>query len=303
MRIEYKDISKLLGYEPTVYRGGGHHLSTAGKRTPYIPGIGVIREYQFNRPVNERVGELLEQIGFRTVNVSPEQATEVTLGKRAQIVNNDFRKQQKKYPKLAWYELGVGVSIHYNAYNGIFDKKRGGFSTFHNKRSAYGKKLAQFINEEMAKGTSQINRGLKTNNLAMTRDTYPAYCLVECGFMDMKTEAVRMLDKDFQEECAIEIVRGICRYFGYEYDDLVTIIPEPVKESINKHHDTQRRFMKKMYEQVVEMLSEGMRDEYKLEEISLFLAELLDAAIEDIHSLKQQVEEINYEQKGYKEAN
>ena len=58
-----------------------------------------------------------------------------------------------------------------------------------------------------------------------------------------------------------------------------------------------------MYEKVLEIIEGQMKDEYKLEEIAIFLAELLDAAIDDIKVLKEQVQELKYEQTGYKEDN
>lgn len=91
--------------------------------------------------------------------------------------------------------------------------------TYHYPGSSKGRKLAQCIHEFVIKGTPQKNRGIKTANFYVLRNTRMPAVLVEYGFMDDPglREARLMINENFQRECARETAQGICKYFGVPY--------------------------------------------------------------------------------------
>jgi N-acetylmuramoyl-L-alanine amidase len=105
------------------------------------------------------------------------------------------------------------ISIHYNAGGGV------GVETFHYPGSTKGKKLASLVHKYVREGTKQKDRGVKSANFQVLRETHMPACLVEYGFMDdpSRTEAKRMIDTSFQKECAVETAKGICEYFSVKY--------------------------------------------------------------------------------------
>lgn len=186
-------MSKLVCVDP------GHGINTPGKRTPVIPELGrSIKEYEFNKPVAYYLRQELERCGFKTMlaTIDDNDTPLSTRTNRANAANAD-----------------IYVSIHYNAGGGQ------GVETYHYPGSTNGRRLAQCIHKYVIQGTPQRDRGVKSANFHVLRETRMPAVLVEYGFMDDPglIEARRMLDPAFQRECAVETAKGICEYFGVPY--------------------------------------------------------------------------------------
>lgn len=179
----------------------GHGLNTPGKRTPLFPDGSHIREWQFNHPTALKLGELLLSNGFEVVYVSPgeEDTPLATRTVRANQVQAD-----------------LFVSIHYNAATGSWGSANG-IETYHHPSSTKGQKLAELVQKELIRETGRRDRGVKTANFHVLRETTMPAVLVECGFMDFLEEARLMLDEEYQLICARAIAKGICAYAGVEY--------------------------------------------------------------------------------------
>jgi N-acetylmuramoyl-L-alanine amidase len=228
-----KNIATLLGYTPTLYIDDGHGMETAGKRTPVMPDGSIIRENEFNRPTANKLEAMAKAVGFRVVQSAPE-LNEPGLTVRSTRINTDYAAQRKVYPAVPWDKLAVGVSIHFNAFDGVMDSKgrQGGVDVFYHATSAPGKQLATIVLKHLVQGTPQVNRGIKDNNLHMTRETTPVFIICECGFMDVLKEAQLMKNEAFQTECATEILAGVCEYYGHNLEDLRTAPAVPAKTPI-----------------------------------------------------------------------
>lgn len=177
----------------------GHGANTPGKRSPIIPELGrAIRENEFNKSVVNLLDQELKRCGFRTLLVAPTDE-DTPLVTRTALAN---RNKADAY-----------ISVHYNAGGGS------GVEIYCYPGSAKGKKLAQLIHKHVKGGTPQRDRGVKSANFHVLRETKMPAVLIEYGFMDdpQLIEARRMLDPSFQKECAIETARGICEYFGMRY--------------------------------------------------------------------------------------
>lgn len=189
-------MSKLVALDD------GHGLETAGKQTPVIPELGRrIKENEFNHPTKLKLMDVLFRCGINYVDVAPGQ-TDIPLKERTDIANNA--------------KADIFVSIHYNAYKGVWGD-HGGIETFHYPTSTNGKKLAGMVQAELAKASGLKNRGVKSDNFHVLRETNMPAILCECGFMDNLEEAMLMLDEGYQWKIAEAIGKGICEYFGLVY--------------------------------------------------------------------------------------
>jgi len=191
----------------------GHGMETAGKRTPYIPELGrVIKENEFNREVVKYLNQELIRCGFKTLLTAPND-TDTSLAERVRKANNA--------------KVDLFISIHFNASDGVFhggSKDPEGFSAhvyLGNKNTKSGQ-FGKIVLKHLSAGTPQKNRGLVEQNLYVTRKTKMPAVLLELGFMDNKREALLMLNVAFQRECAMEIAKAVCEFYGVRYVSGIT---------------------------------------------------------------------------------
>ncbi len=187
----------------------GHGMETAGKRTPNNPDGSFMRENEFNRAVVDKLISHLKRNGFDVLHVSPGD-TDIPLKTRTDLANNTI---DNGFGRRA----DIYVSVHANAMGSAWNAKAKGIETFYHEGSKEGKKFAKVIQDNLMKGTLMVNRGLKTANLHVTRESKMPAVLVECGFMDNPVEAVLLKSEEYRAECAEELAKGICEYFSRKY--------------------------------------------------------------------------------------
>jgi N-acetylmuramoyl-L-alanine amidase/LysM repeat protein len=182
----------------------GHGMNTAGKRTPHIPELGrFIHENEFNKEVVRYLDAELKRCGFKTLLTAPTDA-DTSLGERVRKANSA--------------NVDLFISIHFNAFDGTFSGANPeGFSAHVHSTQYKSADFARITLKYLAQGTKQQNRGLKQQNLYVTRETKMPAVLFELGFMDNKREALLMLNKSFQKECAVEIAKAVCEFYGVSY--------------------------------------------------------------------------------------
>ena len=191
-----------------IARDDGHGLAplTPGKRTPFIAEIGrFIPENEFNKAVCHLLGEELHRCGFRTIETAPGDADH-SLASRVKRANDA--------------NANLFISIHYNAIDGKFDgpgKDPEGFSAHIDPSGGQSLKFAQVALKHLANGTVQKNRGVVKQQLYVTANTNMPAVLFELGFMDNNQEALLMVDKVFQRECAVELAMAVCEFYGVPY--------------------------------------------------------------------------------------
>ena len=182
----------------------GHGMQTAGKRTPFISSIGrYIPENEFNREVVKYLDIELRRCGFKTIFTAPGDG-DTSLAQRVKTANNA--------------RADLFISIHYNAFDGTFEGRNPeGFSAHIDPSGGQSQKLAEIALKHLDKGTQQVNRGVVKQQLYVTANTKMPAVLFELGFMDNNREALLMIDKSFQKECAQEIAMAVCEYYGVKY--------------------------------------------------------------------------------------
>jgi N-acetylmuramoyl-L-alanine amidase len=126
-----------------------------------------------------------------------------------------------------------------------WNDKAGGIETFYHDGSTEGKKLANAIHKQLLKGTNLKDRGVKKDTTIYKsgfhelRETIMPAVLLECGFMSNHVEANLMKNINYQHECAIEVLKGICDYFGIGYNE--------EKEKLSKLEEYTRIISPKYY--------------------------------------------------------
>lgn len=202
----------------------GHGMQTAGKRTPFIPEINrFIHENEFNRVVVRLLDAELTRCGFDTVLTAPTDA-DTPLATRVKVANNA--------------RADLFISVHYNALDGKFDgNDPEGFSAHIDPSGGKSQTFAQIAIKHLSNGTLQKNRGVVKQQLYVTANTKMPAVLFELGFMDNSREALLMIDKAFQRECAVELAMAVCEYYNVPYKGSAlpqVTKPVPVKPQVVK---------------------------------------------------------------------
>lgn len=113
------------------------------------------------------------------------------------------------------------ISIHCNAFT---QSTAQGFEIYHYDGSTRGKQLAKCILDSIKKDKLYTkNRGLKTNNLHMTREVIAPSVLIELGFITNASDKKLIVEN--KENFAIAIAKGILEYWGIQYKNSEPQIP------------------------------------------------------------------------------
>lgn len=105
----------------------------------------------------------------------------------------------------------IFISIHCNAFT---NPKSNGMETFYFSGSPAGKKLAQFLNEELLKYGGRLNRGVKTANFYVLKRSRCPASLIELAFVTNPEEEKLLADDDYQNKLAQAISTAVNRYFN-----------------------------------------------------------------------------------------
>lgn len=181
-----------------VYIGVGHGGKDAGAVA------NGFKEKDLNLEIAKACKTALERSGV-SVKISRSNDSEVWLEDRIAECNK--------------YKPDVALDIHNNAFDGSAD----GAEVFHTIYGGTGETLAENILAEMQK-IGQNSRGAKTKKNASGNDYFgfirqtkcPA-ALVECAFIDNKTD-VKIIDTKAERVAMGEaIARGVCKTIGVTY--------------------------------------------------------------------------------------
>lgn len=121
---------------------------------------------------------------------------------------NDTVTEEVKEANASGSDLAV--SFHTNAGKGD------GSESYYYPNSAQGKKLAELC-EKHVKQIGQNSRGVKTKNLAFTRDTRMTACLCECAFVDNDADNNIIDTVEEQKAFGVAYAKAILEYLGIAY--------------------------------------------------------------------------------------
>lgn len=163
----------------------GHSLSGAG-----TGAVGIYKEVDKNREVGKMLIARLQEKGHTVVNCTVDSASSA---------NSQLQGIAKKANAQ---KLDVFVSLHLNSYNG----SAYGVETYtYTSTSSSTKAIAQRIQDKLVAQVGWYNRGVKTANFHVLRETVAPAILVELGFCDNKGD----MDKWDADKIAKALFEGI----------------------------------------------------------------------------------------------
>ena len=223
--VKYPDkLNKIIEqYKLTQYDKGvdqvvkialdtGHGINTSGKRTPDDE-----REWSFNNKVLLACMAALQQYeGVQILRLDdPTGKTDVPLKTRTDKVNN--------------WKADVLVSIHHNALAGKWGS-HGGVETYVQELTASkaSKDIAALVQPRIVKAMGLANRGVRSKNLHMLRESRMPAILTEGGFMDSTIDIIAMRSDAKLKAQGEAIAEGLAIYFKLKKKPAATT-PDPVK--------------------------------------------------------------------------
>lgn len=202
----YYDNYKTLSFnvknppENTVCIDAGHGGDDSG-----AVGTAGVKEKDVNLAVALKVGSILQQNNINVVytrtNDNPSWDTSdqsASLSKRCSIANNA--------------KADIFVAIHCNSADDV--ETANGTETYSYATGTNGEKLANLIQSELIKATGAANRGVKTANFYVLKNTSMPAVLTELGFLSNATEEKKLNDATYQQKCANGIAKAIIEYLN-----------------------------------------------------------------------------------------
>lgn len=181
----------FLGASPlyafrTVVIDPGHGGRDLGAADSYV------YEKHISLDVARRLERTLQQAGFRTVMTRTRDEF-IALSERAAIANRQRN--------------AIFVSIHFNS---SYRTSAQGIETFY--RSAQSEALARAVQTELVRHIKAPDRGVKTANFVVLRQTKHPAILVEGGFISNQSERSAMIEPGYRQLVADCIAQGIIQY-------------------------------------------------------------------------------------------
>ena len=107
------------------------------------------------------------------------------------------------------------ISIHCNSYSADSH----GVETFSLTSVGKGRVLAEAVHQKLVPATNLFDRGLKTANYHVLRETDCPAILTEIGFISNPKEEALMKDSKWDDKVSSAIARGICNFLGLAYKE------------------------------------------------------------------------------------
>ena len=201
--------------------GAGHYINTAGKRIPEELDKNQTREWVLNDRVARAFAEAASQ--YEDVELlrldDPTGKSEVGLDERCDKANE--------------WNADLYISIHHNA--GANLTNAGGLVAFSYPGSTLGAKYRDAIYDAcLAHGGIRGNRSTPKTTAkfhVLKYSNMPAV-LIECGFMDSKSDYSIILDNEFSKKQGYGIMEGIAEIAGLKKKTTTTSNATPVKPSV-----------------------------------------------------------------------
>lgn len=191
-----------------VFLDPGHGGADSG-----AVGVNNSLEKTINLQVSKKVQELLKNQGIE-VKLSRTSDTTLSLKERTDMAN-------------AW-KADCFLSIHCNAFNGSAK----GVETY--SYTTATSNLAVAIHSEILKTNAfTLNRGTKTANFYVIKNTTMRASLVELAFIDNKDDYLILANK--QDDLALGIAKGICNYLGIVYKPVVNPPINPIPPVVDSN--------------------------------------------------------------------
>jgi N-acetylmuramoyl-L-alanine amidase len=168
----------------------GHGKATPGKRSPVLEDGRQLLEYEFNRAIVRRLTAKLKAEAIQYHVSVPEIEGDISLAERVRRANN----LESALPKLF-------VSIHGNAQSDNWGTASG-IETYYYESSLKGRRMAALFQEHLIETLQWKDRGIKTANFYVIKNTDMPAILTENGFYSNRKECLKMLSAKWREKIA-----------------------------------------------------------------------------------------------------
>ncbi|MEI5907659.1 N-acetylmuramoyl-L-alanine amidase [Bacillus spongiae] len=173
----------------------GHGLSTPGKRSP-----DGMREYEFNSKVVQYARDGLKAYEDVTVFFSHSDSRDVPLSERTNLANAK--------------NVDVFLSVHANAFgDGGWNSVSGVETYVYPSRPAEALSLATKVQRNVVNVAKLRDRGVKTANFHVLRETKMTAVLVECGFMTNRNDARLLKSDSYRKQVADALVQALASQY------------------------------------------------------------------------------------------
>ncbi|WP_409272199.1 N-acetylmuramoyl-L-alanine amidase [Neobacillus sp. SCS-31] len=173
----------------------GHGYSTAGKRSP-----SGMREYEFNRAVADYAKKELETYQDVLVYFAHSDDRDVPLKERTDKANQ--------------LKVDAYVAIHANAYQNTWNSANGVDTFVYVTKPKDAYELALKVQKNLVEKTGRRDRGVKTADFHVLRETNMTAILTECGFMTNLEEESLLRTDSYRKICGKAIAAGIAEHYG-----------------------------------------------------------------------------------------
>jgi N-acetylmuramoyl-L-alanine amidase len=177
-----------------------------GGKDPGAVGPTGLHEADVTLKLVKKAGTLIAAQGY-SVNYTRTSDVFVELDDRAAIANNAGAKDF--------------LSIHINSASALAT----GTETYCYSRGGSGEKMATAIQASLVAAIGKANRGVKTANFAVIRETNMPAALAEIVFISNPAEEALLKDDAFLDKVAQAIAKGYCNYKGKAYSN-----PQPAQQ-------------------------------------------------------------------------
>lgn len=178
-----------------------------GGTDPGAEGYSGSYEKDFNLSIAQKVQTQLKAHGI-DVLMTRTQDSYVSLADRATMANNAG--------------TDVFVAIHQNSFVDTSvnpPRYPQGIETYSYPGSTAGALLASKIQNAVIQNTNAVNRGTKTADFYVLRETNMPASLIECGFITNPDEEAKLKTDSYQNIMAYSIAGGILDYFNVGRED------------------------------------------------------------------------------------
>lgn len=184
----------------TVVIDAGHNHDGVDTGTSY----GGAKEQDITWEVASRVSEILREKGLHVLETRPEKTD--NLGK-------DTTESLKIRTAIAnEYEADLFVSIHVNSGGGY------GAETYVVAKGGQAEALAEMVQAYISRDLSLNDRGVRTANFYVIKNTDMPAVLIEMGFLDSKTDFPLLTSKEGWDGYADAISKAVLYHLGL-YED------------------------------------------------------------------------------------
>lgn len=180
------------------------------------------KEQDITFSIGKLVKDGLERHGISVVETRPVKEKNLgtslnsSLNTRVQIAND---------AKVDYF-----ISIHCNANT---NTTAHGTETYIQGTGGKAEKLAKAVNDSLVSNVGTYNRGVKVQNLAVTRLTSMPAILIETAFLSNQNDCNKLINR--QQDIADGIVKGVCKYLNITYKENKP--KEPVKQPNKYSYD------------------------------------------------------------------